>query len=463
MLHLTDQKEYEQVALNWYRKLKKRGCENCQKRIRGILTAWYGYIPKEMLDKIIENLKTIDSNTLSASIHPTKSLSASHRARKESKKTGMNFESLDSWARAKMYKGTPETSEELPSNKDVKLKGKPNKLPLNKDVPLKQACKCKLPRSRDVILQAKFDESKINRDKLGQFATKPGGSKKSVLRKSVGESTELENQDVPMGLFTEFKKSWDKIPPAHKEGLSDLVLNTEGEDYTTGNYDGWYSHITVTASTSGIGMAAVQRHELQHHRWNAHRTFEEINNWITGAKKIYQETGIAPSAYVKRFEARINPERDLKYRNELTAKVKAYQNMIDNDRYPIRIVYDVDYRIAQIEITQDKLSTGNLGKEDRDFLKASIDGFTEALEKQQDDFDLMAIDAKREVAQTHIRNIREQLASRFLFYNEAHSDVGTYIYQKEDMIAHGNIQPAFQINHEVIDQYVDLYKKVFKD
>ncbi len=57
MLHLTDQKEYEHVALNWYRKLRKRGCKNCHERVRGILTAWYGYIPKEMLDKVIENLK----------------------------------------------------------------------------------------------------------------------------------------------------------------------------------------------------------------------------------------------------------------------------------------------------------------------------------------------------------------------------------------------------------------------
>ena len=56
---------------------------------------------------------------------------------------------------------------------------------------------------------------------------------------------------------------------------------------------------------------------------------------------------------------------------------------------------------------------------------------------------------------------------RGLFFNESHSETGSYIYAEKSMkdcesIYHPSQKHDPRINNNVIDRYVALYKRVFK-
>lgn len=72
-------------------------------------------------------------------------------------------------------------------------------------------------------------------------------------------------------------------------------------------------------------------------------------------------------------------------------------------------------------------------------------------------------DHSAKILQTLDKFDRKPGATDDLFYNEAHSEIGAYIYEKESIMEKSNAKPWYHEVSDVMDQYVELYKNMFDD
>lgn len=246
----------------------------------------------------------------------------------------------------------------------------------------------------------------------------------------------------------EFETTLTILPKRLIDGINQIEIKN-APNLSSGEYEPRPKTIKMTIAK---GFSAVLIHEIHHFIWHNKRTVEELNQWRNGVKKIMLEYKQSPSRHSDSY-----CEESMDMIQSAEKKLKLFREKLENGIITLNMVF------PHIEDLKNDISWYEQHMEDIN--KFNNEDYNDKCKRLGDTlkyFVGLSQAEKIQQAQTGFKMLKTSINNiKFndIFYNECHSEVGSFIYTEKSMRerAIGNQR----INETVMGKYVELYKRVF--
>lgn len=274
--------------------------------------------------------------------------------------------------------------------------------------------------------------------------------------------------DISAAQQKELELAWVGIPKKYTDGISALRIMIGCGNAASGSYNSIGNYVNVrVGNIDGVGAASVLYHEVHHHLWYTKRTYVQLDEWRTGVLKIMSDHDMSPTRYSDTFA----PKRELKRLEKMRVDLSKHRKDMDSGRITIELCYPT-YKKLKRTISADIRWARKTYREVSDVtrrmetklyeMKAEYDSLSDAGRMQKAKINYKEKEGKisEHVSETCYREI---------FFNEAHSETGSYIHAEKSMRERSALynpkHPKWdhRINEGVIEKYVALYRQVFAE
>ena len=257
------------------------------------------------------------------------------------------------------------------------------------------------------------------------------------------------------------EKAWSATPQRYTQGIKKLEIEKGSHGtYTGGMYRKNTRHLTVVIKSHKDSSGPnVLCHEIHHHVWFHMRTSKEKDDWIKGVLEIVMETGMSPTRYSDSFMPRS------------TFEFVRYSNKMNKGVISIDMCYP-KYDIMKNRLRWNIEEFANTKRFRKIRRYVYIDRINNALKIMKQRYDSLSKEEKLQLVKNNHAEMKYTLRGHYLlrglFFDESHSETGSYIYAEKSMkdcesaYHHAHEQEYdSRINNNVIDRYVALYKRMF--
>ena len=306
-----------------------------------------------------------------------------------------------------------------------------------------------------------FDEDEHPRggdsEHPGRFSDKSGGGGGDGKGKDKGKDKSddiWKKTNMPAKLSDEHKKNlddaWKSIPAQYTEGIEKVLIRVGKGWSGSGSYSPIKNKVNVTAGE--IKPSAILHHEVHHHMWHNKRTEAQRQKWRDGVKRIMDMDRKSPTIYSDSY----TPRSEMNRIKSLVIKRKKFNDKLKAGEMNVDMCYP-DYTAYKKIIRTDLKFKEKMGlpmSQDLRVIMADT-------KKMKDEYDKLSKDGRRSLAYKNYDEKVEGISNRTkaikyseIFYNEVHSEVGSYINDKEAKLTRDTM--SFNIK-----KYVTLYREVF--
>ena len=291
----------------------------------------------------------------------------------------------------------------------------------------------------------------------GRFSDKSGGGGGDGKGKDKGKDKSddiWKKTNMPAKLSDEHKKNlddaWKSIPAQYTEGIEKVLIRVGKGWSGSGSYSPIKNKVNVTAGE--IKPSAILHHEVHHHMWHNKRTEAQRQKWRDGVKRIMDMDRKSPTIYSDSY----TPRSEMNRIKSLVIKRKKFNDKLKAGEMNVDMCYP-DYTAYKKIIRTDLKFKEKMGlpmSQDLRVIMADT-------KKMKDEYDKLSKDGRRSLAYKNYDEKVEGISNRTkaikyseIFYNEVHSEVGSYINDKEAKLTRDTM--SFNIK-----KYVTLYREVF--
>jgi len=225
----------------------------------------------------------------------------------------------------------------------------------------------------------------------------------------------------------------------------------------------------------GEGIEGVFHHEVQHSVWTNIRTKEQKHEWMDFIDKFVKKHGKAPSPYVDTFLGKEDPETA--YLSPKRKKLEAFrrQRNIDNGAIDMKTYFGDQYQVIEENIGWAKRSIENSDtpEEQKKFLRGHLVKLETRQKEFQTKFDNTSLEEKKRVAEIALKRFKKGGKRKApIYYNEAHSDVGAFIRDKESTLKMRDNWPlnavpsnwdSWGMDERLMAEAAEGYRRIFGD
>ena len=250
----------------------------------------------------------------------------------------------------------------------------------------------------------------------------------------------------------EIEQAWMKIPRKYTGGITRISIKRRR--WTSASGGSYYGRSASVNLSLGMGLSSVLCHEVHHHMFRTKYNEKQLIMWCRGVRQIMIFCGKSPTRYSDTY----NFSRSAQYHKKISNEIIKFKKQMDKGKYTINMCFS-EYATLKRSL---KLRYDTIDDDMMHTIKSKYDGLSDSDKMQMSQ---VTLDGLRNIE----RDATNSVEYTAKFYSESHAETGAYIYEEESMRRRADLyKPTnskwdHRVNDDVIDAYVNLYKKCFEN